>query len=177
MRRYVKALRALRKDTRIVIGAALLFSVGGPVALILSNDTSPIIITEVQPATVTVPFTKLTQGTQSAVARRVNYVLTSPVELGGLWRAVNAAGEPPKVDFKTHAVIAVFAGAASNAAIAVTKIEDTNQRLVSIAVTKLDGGCEIDESRSGPSPYEIVAVPATSLPLTHEDIETSFECK
>ena len=175
MRRYVKALRALRKDTRIVIGAALLFGVGVPVALSLSSGASPIIITEVQPATVTVPFIKLSAGTQSVVARRVNYLLKSSDELSELWQAVQAKGEPPEVNFKTHAVIAVFAGKEPVSDIQIAKIEDTNQRLVSIAVTKLDGGCKINESSA--SPYEIVAVPATSLPLTHEDIETFFECK
>lgn len=158
----------------ILIGVVLLVGVGIPVFFLAQNVSSPIVITEVHPTTVTVPFTKLTQGNQSIVVRRVNYVLKSPAELHELWRAVNAKGSPPDINFKTHTVIAVFAGQEASTAIAVAKIEDTNTRMVSIAIAKPNSPCA--KKQSMVSPYEIVAVPATSLPLAHEDLSMTASC-
>ncbi len=174
MRRHT----AIRRDSLIVIGAALLFGVGMPVFLfsrgIFSDASSSIVLTDIQPVAVSVPFTKLTQGTQSVVAKRVNYVLTSPTELEELWKVVDAPGKPPRVDFRKNAVIAVFAGPEPGSSIAVAKIEDSNMRLVSIALAKPDGDCEHIQSTE--SSYEIIAVPATPLPLTHEDIVQESDC-
>ena len=105
---YLKALHAVPQETLIIIGTALLVGVGIPVFFLTRNTPSPIVIIDVPPVVVTVPFTKLTEGKQSVIARRVNYVLTSPTELNELWKTVDAPGKPPKVDFKTHAVIAVL---------------------------------------------------------------------
>lgn len=165
----------MRKETRIIIGAVLLFGIGLPVFLFSSDGlSSPIVITDANPAAAIVPFTKLTQGEQSVVKKRVNYVLTSPTQLSELWKTVNATGQPPEIDFKTHAVIAVFAGQEPISAIAVEKIEDSDTRMVSIMLTKPAGACA--EIRSTASPYEIVAMSTTSLPLAHEDISTTVNC-
>lgn len=171
---YIKALQALPRETLILIGTALLTSVGVLVFFIARNTPSPIIITDVPPVVVSVSFTKLTEGTQSVIGRRVNYVLTSPTELNELWKVVDAPGKPPKINFKTHAVIAVFAGQEASASIAVAKIEDANTRMVSIAIAKPDGPCA--QVPPAASPYEIVAVPATSLHLTHKDVSTTVSC-
>ena len=170
----LEALRALPRETLILIGVALLVGIGVPVFFLARNASSPIIITDVPPVVVPVPFTKLTEGTQSVVVRRVNYVLTSPTELNELWKVVDAPGKPPKVNFKTHAVIAVFAGQEASASIAVAKIEDAHTRMVSIAIAKPDGPCA--QVSPPASPYEIVVVPTTSLHLTHEDISTTVSC-
>jgi len=69
-------------------------------------------------------------------------------------------------------VIVVFAGNESSSSIAIAKIEDTTARTVSIAITKPD--CAKPPSVA--SPYEIVAVSATSLPLAHQDIEQKSDC-
>ncbi|MSU74697.1 hypothetical protein EXS57_02880 [Candidatus Kaiserbacteria bacterium] len=171
---YLKVLRAMPREKFMLIGTALLVGIGIPVFFITQNISSSITITDVPSTVVSIPFTTLTQGTQSAVARRVNYVLTSPTELSELWRAIGAPGKPPKVDFKTHAVIAVFAGSQSSASITVAKIEDASTRRVSIAITEPDDGCA--EIQSAMLPYEIVAVSRTSLPLTHEDLSTTTSC-
>ena len=170
----LKALQAVPQEKLIIIGTALLIVIGIPVFFLTRNTPSPIVITDVPPVVVAVPFTKLTQGTQSVVARRVNYVLTSSTELSELWRTIDAPGKPPRVDFKKNAVLAVFAGNESGTSISVAKIEDTNTRMVSIAIAKPNGPCELVQPAA--SPYEIVTVPTTSLHLTHEDISTTVSC-
>ena len=175
MQRHITKLKEMSRDSLIVIGAMLLIGIGMPVFLFIRNSSSPITITDVPPATVVVPFTKLVQGKQTVVEKRVNYILTSPTELNELWKVVDAPGKPPKVNFKTHAVIAIFAGKELSASIAVAKIEDSDTRLVSIAIAKPDDVCE--KAQSAASPYEFVAVPATSLPLAHEDLSTTVSCK
>lgn len=170
MRRKTKALR---QETLIIIGAVLFLGVGAPLIYFAHTAESPIVITSVTKTTVEVPFTTLTRGRQSIVDRRVNYVLTSSKQLNEIWQIVNATGTPPRVDFKKQAVFVVFAGNESSSSIAVAKIEDANARKVSIAITKPD--CTVPPSSA--SPYEIVAVPATSLPLTHEDLPTLVSCK
>lgn len=111
---------------------------------------------------------------QSVVAKRVNYLLTSPSELRELWKIIEANGHPPAVDFKTQAVLAVFAGKEPVSSITVARIEDSDARLVSVVITKPDRPCTKVPSLE--SPYEIVAVPATTLPLKHEDLSVTESC-
>ncbi len=162
----------IKKKEAYIFGGVVLVMIVIIVAIFLYGRRTSPIRSNTQAQSVTVPFTTLTQGRQSAVAKRVNYVLTSPAQLSEIWKVVNAKGTPPKVDFKKQAVIAVFAGTESSSSIAIAKIEDTTARMVSIAITKPD--CTVPPSTA--SPYEIVAVPTTSLPLTHSDIPTTIPC-
>ena len=162
----------MKREHLIFIGVALVMLIFLIIIIFVGRRASPIVITDVQPTVVEVPFTKLTQGRQSVVAKRVNYVLTSSAQLSELWATIDAAGTPPKVDFKKQAVIAVFAGNESSSSIAVAKIEDTSARMVSIAIAKPD--CTKPPAQA--SPYEIVAVAATSLPFAHTDIPTTSQC-
>ena len=149
-----------------VIG--LLATVQYPVQEVLAETTAQ---------TLTVPFTTIVQGEQSGVAARVNYLITSPDELSALWASIRATSTPPSIDFTTQAVLAIFAGESSEASVSVAKITDAlgaGQRMVSIAITKPDVFCTGEVTTT--SPYAIVAVPATSLPLTHEDIVTTANC-
>lgn len=165
----------MQRKSLVIFGIVLLVVGFGVSAFFLTRNTaSSVTIAEVQSSAVIVPFTKLIQGKQSVIDRRVNYVLTSPTQLSELWKTVAAPGKPPKVDFKTHAVIAVFAGKEPSSTITIAKIEDTNTRMVSIAITKPDGACA--QKQLVASPYEIVAVSATSLPLAHEDVSVTSPC-
>lgn len=152
----------------VIVGALIFFSNGGNLASVFSatanNDSSG----------GTVQFTEIARGTQSNIGKRVNYFITSSSQFSELWEIVNATGTPPEVDFKTHAVIAVFAGNESSTSIAVAKIEDTDTRVVSIALANPSGSC-VSKQRTA-TPYEIVVVPTTSLPLAHEDIVTTVSC-
>ena len=121
-----------------------------------------------------VPFTKLIQGEQSIIGERVNYIVTNEAELTALWKLIGATSTPPTVDFSSQTVLAIFAGKDFQSALWVSKVEDADQRLVSIVIKKPDSTCATTKSTK--SPFEIVAVAATSLPFTHQDIVTTTSC-
>ncbi|MBI4065753.1 protease complex subunit PrcB family protein [Candidatus Kaiserbacteria bacterium] len=153
----------------VVVGVFVFFSNGGNLASVFSA------VADNNSGNGVVQFTEIARGSQSAIERRVNYFITSSEQFNELWKIINAGGMPPKVDFKTHAVIAVFAGQepAAGYEIAVNKIEDNGKRMVSITLAKPDGGCAVAQMTT--TPYQLIVLPTTSLPLTHEDkiIETS----
>lgn len=167
----------------LIIGIAALVAIGiGVGVVIFDNDVFKDIPSSVssssgtngQLSAVIVPFTEIARGSSSAIPTRVNYHLTSPDQLHDLWQTIGAVGTPPAVDFKTRAVLAIFAGKEPSSAIAIAKIEDTDTRLVSIVVAKPDTACAKEGVTA--SPYEIVTVPATTLPLTHKDILATTSC-
>lgn len=165
------------KNTTIISGIALVgvvvwaaVSLGG-----FSNTLSSTASTTQLSATI-VPFTPLAEGTHSKVATRVNYFITSAADFQKLWTMVDATGTPPAVDFTTHAVLAVFAGKQSTTGygIKVSKVLDSDTRLVSVIIEKPDSTCKAKASVT--MPYELVVVPITSLPLEHEDVSTTITC-
>ncbi|HQT83113.1 MAG TPA: protease complex subunit PrcB family protein, partial [Candidatus Paceibacterota bacterium] len=129
-----------------------------------------------QPSAAEVPFTRLVQGSASRVAERINYRATSASQLQELWKMINATGTPPTVNFAAQEVIGVFAGQQPTPgyAIAVSNIEDAAARVVSITIARPEGACTTEHATT--TPYELIAVPATALPLTHEDISTTTGC-
>jgi len=125
---------------------------------------------------VAVPFTKIVQGDTSTIKNRVNYFINSSEQLNELWGMIDATSTPPKIDFKKEAVIAVFAGKQTVAdySIYVSKIIDSDTRMVYITLAKPDGKCA--KKQSEVFPYEIITIPSTSLQLAHEDIQTTTNC-
>lgn len=170
----------MQRDSCIILGVVLvavtagvgffLFNRGG-----VPNDSLQAAANTQSSATV-VPFTPLAEGSRSTVTRRVNYLITSPDQLNKLWEMVDATGAPPAVDFKTQAVIAVFAGErpAAGYRIAVSKVEDAGSRVVSITIAEPGDDCMLAQTIT--APYEVVAVPVTSLPFTHEDVSVTTTC-
>lgn len=163
---------------KLIFGTGVGAAVIGSLILLLGHsnfsNTSPASAEYNTSAATAVPFTKLVQGTQSKISTRTNYLITSPNQLEELWKTIAATGTPPTVDFKTHAVLAVFAGKETAAAISVAKIEDADARMVSIVIAKPDGACAPHDPSA--TPYELVAVASTTLPVTHEDVSTSVSC-
>lgn len=155
----------------IVIAVAAVL-VGAAVLVSLSNRQSE--IRSASLAATSVPFTRLAEGKKSSVSERVNYIITSAAQMDELWKMTDAVGAPPPVDFKTHAVLAIFAGSEPCMAINVAKIEDADARQVSIVLAKPDGNCA--DKIKATSPYEIVTVKVTPLPLTHMDTPTTVSC-
>lgn len=153
----------------IIVGALVFvsgqgnFSGGPSAAPSYSNETATV-----------VPFTKLAQGTRSSVSTRTNYVITSSSQLSELWKMIDASGTPPTVDFKTHAVLAVFAGQESSTSISVAKIVDSSERLVSITIAKPADACAPKGAVN--SPYELITVATTTLPLAHQDLPMTVSC-
>lgn len=126
---------------------------------------------------VSVPFTEVAHGTRSTVTKRVNYVITSPVEFKKLWDMVDAKGKAPDIDFSEQSVVAVFAGKepTTGYSIAVAKVEDrTAARRVSVIITKPGSGCIIRQSMT--APYQLIELPKTSLLLTHQDLVATSSC-
>lgn len=168
----------MKRDTLIVAGVALVAIAIGTYFFLSGNlqNTSSSVMSENQQSAVAVPFTPLVSGTHSKVITRVNYVITSPVQLNELWKMVDATGTPPKVDFSKSTVIAVFAGQQPTAgyAIAVSKIVDSGARLVSVTIKKPDSTCMVGQVLT--SPYELVAIPTTTLPFAHEDLSATASC-
>ena len=136
----------------------------------VSNTASP------QSKTIVVPFTELAHGTQSSVATRTNYLITSASELEKLWKMIDAKGNPPAVDFSKNFVAAIFAGRNPTAhyAISVLKVEDDAVRTVVVAVSKPDKTCPIKGSTT--APYELITLPKTSLAFAHRDQATANRC-
>jgi len=139
------------------------------------STVQPQVAVNFQAAT-TVPFEMIAHGEKSTVTERVNYVITTPDAFLKFWKMTDAKGAPPSIDFSKHEVIAVFAGKGANAGIAVTKIEDTDARMVAISLTTLDTACAKKTAHAGSAPYQIVVVPATTLTLTHKDSITTASC-
>lgn len=165
------------RGTPLVVAVALIAVVVGAYLFMRGNfsaDSFP--PAESQQSAATVPFTKLAEGSRSTVSRRVNYFITSASQLSELWEMVDATSTPPTIDFEKEAVIAVFAGErpTTGYAISVAKVEDSEARLVSIKIVEPDDRCIVGQSRT--APYEIVAVPATGLPLAHDDISATASC-
>jgi len=109
---------------------------------------------------ISVPFTKLAQGTQSTVSVRTNYLITSTGEFEKLWKMIDAKGSPPTVDFTKNSVAAIFAGTVSS-------VEDTDVRTVTVTGTS----CSFKKATT--TPYELITLPATPLEFTHEDQATN----
>ena len=166
----------MNRDKFVVVGVAIvaigigtyLFSSGNLSSASLSSDT--------QIAASAVPFKPLVRGSNSKVATRVNYFITSPDQLSELWKMINASSTPPTVDFNKEAVIAVFAGQqpTTGYAISVSKVMDSSARLVSITIAKPDDSCLTGQALT--TPYEVVVVPTTTLPLAHEDLTATVTC-
>lgn len=127
---------------------------------------------------VTVSFTPLAHGLHSTVTARVNYLVTSMEQLSKLWKMIDATSTPPKVDFNKDAVIAVFAGKQPTAGyiISVARILDSDTRMLAVEITFYDPRyCRL-LAKETTTPYQIIIVPATSLPLAHEDVWTRSSC-
>lgn len=133
--------------------------------------------TQSEQQTSSVQVTELAKGARSKETRRVNYLIKSQPELKQLWNMLESVGSLPKVDFETNTVIAVFAGEQPTLGydIRITKIEDSaTARKVFVTLSKPGGSCITGQVIT--SPFHIVVVPATALPLTHADSVSVTSC-
>ena len=127
-------------------------------------------------AAVAVPFIELAQGVQSNISMRTNYLITSASQLEKLWKIVDTNDKIPNVDFTKNYIVAVFAGnePTTDYAISVSKIEDTDVRTVTVTLVKPGNNCLGKDLTT--TPYNLVALPKTSLPFTHEDQAATTDC-
>ncbi|MFA6415038.1 MAG: protease complex subunit PrcB family protein [Candidatus Paceibacterota bacterium] len=161
-------------------GAVLALAVLGTFPFLFGGGSQYQPVTTNEPPAVAqaaVPFTTLAQGDRSKVARRTNYLITSRDQLSELWKMLDTTTKPPSIDFTTEAVIAVFAGEEPTAghAIAVSKIEDSQKRIVLVSVYAPGEGCMTAETIT--TPYQVLKVPRTDLSYTHSDAVVPRSCR
>lgn len=165
------------RNALILAACALLAVAVGIVIYLMSARTAGIIVHNASSSSTVVPAELLVAGAHSAIDERVNYLITSPAEFNELWNLVQATTSMPDVDFSTHAVLAVFAGQEPTAgyAIGVAKVEDSSSgRMVTVSLTKPGTGCMTAEVVT--TPFALVLVPKTALPLSHQDVSAISTC-
>lgn len=125
-------------------------------------------------ASTPISFVRLSSGTAGNLTGRVNYVLHSQDQLKTLWKMIGASSTPPVIDFSTNEVLAVLSDGGEKVAVAsIADARDAKQRIVSVVVTKPEGACAL---KADAATYELIAVSAASLPLTHADIVAPATC-
>lgn len=123
-----------------------------------------------------VAFTELASGNSAKVTTRDNYLITQQDQLEALWALLGTNAPLPSVDFAQNDVIALFAGNEPTAgySIKVTKITDTNQRMVEIEVNAPGPTCVAAHTVT--TPYQVLLIPKTNLAMTHRDTMTTTGC-
>lgn len=165
----------------LAIGAAVYFN-SSPVA---SEGTplgvapeAPLEETPVEAAgPVDVPFTVLAQGSVSGMEKPKNFAVYSAEGLADLYERADLADTPPEVDFGSSYVIAVFAGtqAMGGVAVAVNRITDQDgRRVLDIHTDRPGSGCATTDALT--SPYQLIRVPASDMPLAHLDSVSDVPC-
>jgi hypothetical protein len=168
----------------IIGGICLIAIVGGAALYVLTlNRPSPgaNANTEV-PEAKNVAFKVLDEGENAkAMFGRKNYAIYDPLEFQKFWTSVHGGKGPPApiVNFDTHYVIAVFAGAEPRGgySIGVSSITDTGDaRSVAVLIQEPDADCVVIEEQS--HPYQFVSVPFSEAEaLAHTDVVAKKSCK
>lgn len=114
------------------------------------------------------------------VTKRVNYRITSDEQLATLWQMIYGAEAPqlPQIDFATYDVLAVFDGSHSTTgyAVRVDSIKDTGtMRNLSISHLTPGEGCAVSTRTT--SPFVLVQVGKSPLPLSHTDTTEAQRCR
>jgi len=130
--------------------------------------------------TTSVVFTTIDIGSHAAgVTARKNYVAGSPEGLAKLWSPAfgDSASTTPKINFDAQEVIGVFAGnkPTGGYAIEVSKVVDSaNARTIYVTIVKPGAHCMTTQSVT--SPFAIVTLPVSGLPLVHKDTTSIRDC-
>ncbi len=126
-----------------------------------------------------VSYVTLAQGQNAHEDDRVNYRIMNADQLGQLWDMVYGQTGPdvPNVDFSKNEVLAVFDGSHTTTgySVSVQNISDADgQRTVTVQRLAPSDSCPVDSTIS--SPFIIISVPKTSLPLAHVDVPATSGC-
>jgi predicted metal-dependent enzyme (double-stranded beta helix superfamily) len=115
-----------------------------------------------------------------SVARRTNFLLKTEEEFVELWTMIYSTGGParPYVDFSRYEVIGVFDGTHSSGGyrVEVTDVaEKDGARVVSIARHEPGDECAVTEAVT--SPFQIIRVEKSPLPITKKEDTITDECR
>lgn len=162
------------RETHAIIVIAIVAILIGLGAFIFSDAAAPSSGSSARGSVVI--FHELAKGENSTVKDRVNYVIRSEAELDQLWRLIDSTDDVPSVNFSTHNVIAVFAGEQPTAGyeIDIETVVDGVSRKVLVELVKPGASCLLAQMIT--QPYQIVVLPKTDLPLTHENKESITSC-
>lgn len=121
----------------------------------------------------------LAEGDTAQMTDRKNYRINNQDEYVSIWSLAYGpeATEPPFVDFATQEVLAVFDGQRPTGgyAIEVTNVSDgSGKRNVSITHLLPGENCVVTDALT--SPFQIVAVPASSREINRIDIDSVVAC-
>jgi hypothetical protein len=127
-----------------------------------------------------VPFTVLRQGDNGPQnVGRVNYRIKTQEQLETLWGMLYGANaeKTPYVDFSTNEVLAVFDGshATGGYSVSVAQVTDADARTVSITRASPGSACIVTQAFT--APFELIVLPKSTLPLTHQDEASVNECR
>jgi hypothetical protein len=131
----------------------------------------------VQKSESVVTFQRIADGENASISRKVNYRIISAEELGQLWNDLNITEPLPSIDFSKNEVAAVFAGLAPTYGydIGVIKVADSKEvRTVLIELKQPESECA--KKKKPTSPFELIMLPKTTLPLTHIDQPVTVAC-
>lgn len=161
------------KDT-LIIGAAILVAIAIGAWLMVS-DSAPAAV----PTTGgSVTFSVLQEGDNAGeLDERKNYRIKTQEELDQLWTIVGQGGAPA-VDFATSEVLAAFDGIRPTGGyfVRIASVEDTSAaRRVVIEHTAPGAGCMTTSALT--SPFTMVVVPKTDLPIARVDVEKTEDCE
>jgi len=146
----------------------------------INSDVNQAIVSTQAPSDV-VPITILVEGTNTiSIDKPVNYRIQNTADLQTLWSLVygpNNASKAPNINFNEYEVLGVFDGihdtnGYSIKIIAVTDASSTRSVLV-------DHGSPADScslTSTPTSPFEIVEIPKTGLPIVHIDQMSTTTC-
>lgn len=171
------------KDTLILIAIAIVgLAIAGVFLLFGMNQkyaVAPTVATQSQSSIQSAPKV-LAQGVTAPVNTRINYLIQNESKLQQLWAFIYGASTPamPFVNFSKYDVAAVFAGTqpTTGYSISVLGIKTTKKNEVAvITITRPGPSCVV--TKKDTSPYAVVLIPHSSLPLTHTDINKTDFCK
>jgi hypothetical protein len=156
-----------------VVGIALFYF--GPPSL-KSDMNTAISSTE---STSTIPYVVLSEGTSTAsIDDRANYQITTANDLTTLWQMVyGKSGTVPSIDFSKYDVLGVFDGLHSTTDYGVqvaSVVEAGGKRIV--VITHMIPGKNCIPADKPTSPFELISVSKTTLPLTHIDMSSTTPC-
>ncbi len=158
----------------IIIGVACLIAIllGG--WLFLSNPSE-------KPTGGEVEITVLAEGQNSgSITTQKNFRIQNAEKLAELWRLVYGESDDliPAVNFERNEVLAVFDGTHSSGgySIEVSSVVDENGIARRVAVTRRTPGESCVTTQAITSPFQIVVLPISSLPIVRTDASIIVSC-
>jgi hypothetical protein len=124
-------------------------------------------------------FRLLKEGTDAnSMDERANYEITDGSQLNQLWGYLGATpGTVPNIDFTKEEVLAVFDGTHTTGGYRITVTDITEASGTrTVHVSRIAPGANCAKANAITSPYQIIAVPKSTLPLAHVDTSVTQDC-